>query len=152
MTRNADVVQMTGTNFSSWFNGSEGAFMAQWLQGPVSTTKVGGVLECVGSVRSPQTTSGVVFYGQNGGSVLLGASTANALYKVAYAYKTGTVERVAINGGATASNSVNYSTVPTLLTIGHLASATNFWVNSWVQKLYYWPQSLTSPEVQAFSK
>lgn len=154
VTRNADVVDMTGTNFSSWFNGGQGAFMAQWVQGPVNTASIQTVMECAGSIRSPQTTNGIRYYAfPDAGNVLLSASAvSNTIYKAVFSYKTATATRAALNGGAVQTNSSNYSTVPTQLSLGRLGSSTNFWLNSCVQKLMYWPQSLTSPEVQAFSK
>lgn len=53
LTRNADVVSMTGTNFSSWFNASQGAFVA-WFD-TVSPAGVGYIYSANagGSIGDP---------------------------------------------------------------------------------------------------
>lgn len=41
LTRNADVASMTGTNFSSWYNASEGTFVAQYFPNAVAPATTG---------------------------------------------------------------------------------------------------------------
>lgn len=154
VTRNADVVSMTGTNFSDWFNASEGTFMAQWLQRQVDTGSAYFVYSAVGDIRAPQQTFGIRFYGNNGSNVALSSASAGNVYKTVIGYKDGFGERVAINGGTVSVNGTAYNVAnaPTLLGIGGQKSGQLFALNGHVQKLLFWPQRLIDAEISAFSK
>jgi hypothetical protein len=152
VTRNADVATMTGTNFSDWFNATEGAFTVWFDNIGFNTAAIQFVLQSVGSLRSPQTTSGRRFYGQNGGVLgPFGSNIANVLNKFSLAYRTSEVERVSFNGVNVVANSVAYTTAPTALGIGCSSTGTSP-LNGHVSKVFYWPQKLTDAELLAFSK
>jgi hypothetical protein len=160
VTRNADVVSMTGTNFSDWYNASEGTFsgtaqIAQ-LTGtfPIWFSANDGTLDnflscyafnpsspnmvCISQVGAVQQYLGVP-----------GPVTVNTKTNVSFAYKSSSLAS-AMN--ATGLQSAVSGTIPTVdrLTLG--SSTSNFFLNGHLQKINYWPQRLTNNEVQAFSK
>ena len=160
VTRNADDVSMTGTNFSDWYNASEGTFsgtaqIAQ-LTGtfPIWFSANDGTLDnflscyafnpsspnmvCISQVGAVQQYLGVP-----------GPVTVNTKTNVSFAYKSSSLAS-AMN--ATGLQSAVSGTIPTVdrLTLG--SSTSNFFLNGHLQKINYWPQRLTNNEVQAFSK
>jgi hypothetical protein len=155
VTRNADVATMTGTNFSDWYNQSEGTFFGQALLGGSAQ------LAAVGTVRN--TTSDAIVYGFLGASqttcqIWVGgvnqadlgpARNINAVNGVCLAYKVNDVI-VSNNGGATLSD--NTSLIPTVnaFYIGQNRVTTTSCIH--IQKIAYYPQRLTNNEVLAFSK
>lgn len=161
LTRNADVATMTGTNFSSWYNQTEGAFEVEFqtLNGVPSTngryvsandgtssntvqlygTSSVGLSIAVGGVA--QTTPTVISLGSN-------------LYninKIAGVYKANSAA-LALN--ATTINVSSPASVPSSLTqmnIGNQADGTRQY-NGLLRKINYWPQRIINAEALAFSK
>ena len=156
-TRNADNAEMTGTNFSSWYNASEGTFFGQALLGGSAQ------LPAIGTVRTPVAITDAIVYGFTGASqttcqiwvggvnqVDLGpARNYNAVNGVCLSYKANDVI-VSNNGGATLSD--NTSLIPTVSAfyIGQNRATTPSCI--WIQKISFYPQRLTNNEVLAFSK
>jgi hypothetical protein len=155
LTRNADVVSMTGTNFSSWFNASEGTFVSTAVPYAIggytflSATdgSFNNRMQCVAS-------DAVQFLVGDGGAIQAfldtGTLTPGAQLRASASYKS-SLFAISINGGVPAS--VASGTVPTVnrLDIGNLAGFAEFF-NGWIPSVRYFPQSLTSAELQAFSK
>lgn len=149
LTRNADGVSMTGTNFSSWFNGSAGTFVGQWD----SATGAASMLTTAPSSGG----SGALLYASafdaksyNGTNV---AQTTNN-YTVNTAFKAGVSydangRSVCLNGGTVGTNT-GAITAPTSLSLG--AGAISGILNGHTYKLFYYPQRLSNAELQAFSK
>jgi hypothetical protein len=122
VTRSADVATMTGTNFSSWYNQSEGTFVADFDK--YSTTLRGGVL-CAGNISGLSGT-GITLDGQNNGKVrafienagalvmdnlTLADYTANTPIKGAIAYATNNSVGAAAGALGTVDTSVAVPTV-----------------------------------------
>lgn len=162
-TRNADVVTMTGTNFSDWYNASEGTFRAIGANFGVSATagyspffvaSDGTNNNRIRVSRSTGTSSTLIRANIVAATVSqfnLDAFLAlNTLGNVVLSYKS-TGAAYALNGGTPATNGA--FTVPTVnkLNIGIDDSGLAVF-NGWVQKISYWPQQLTTAEIQAFSK
>jgi hypothetical protein len=163
VTRNPDIVSMTGTNFSDWYNASEGTFAANFIRPQVAS----GGFPCVigarqaaandsqntievyadtGSISTLVRTAGVAGqFSQYFGTAVGG------LVKAVLAYKTSNFA-VAYNGGAaTDTLSGNLPTVD-MLNIGYNTNLPTQFINGYIQSIRFWPQRLTSAEVQAFSK
>ena len=120
VTRAADSASMTGTNFSSWFNASEGTFVVESteVEGAGSSksfaARKGATTSLIRAGRNFGTGqgSGDVF---NAGSAQAQIVTANAwnsaaFNKIAFAYKLNDVG-VSLNGGAAATDMI--ATIPT---------------------------------------
>ena len=151
LTRNADDVSMTGTNFSSWYNASEGALSVKYLK---TTTQVSG--RYVARFFSPTVGAGVSYWINANGidtRYWIGATNASlgngSLVNVntgAFAYKTAS-STGALNGAA---NVANAGTVPLDVTELRIGDAGG--INAHVQRILYWPFALTAAEIRANSK
>jgi hypothetical protein len=168
VTRNADIASMTGTNFTSWFNASEGAFMVQsntFFAGNQGILSIGDPTKgfaaretyyCLnaaglgGRISVQIATGGVVQF--DGSPVYTFA--VNTPARACFAYKTNSA---AASINATANTTDTSVTLPTVtqVSIGNLNSAwsgAGTYLNGHVQRIQYWPQRLINAEVQAFSK
>lgn len=160
VTRNADVATMTGTNFSSWFNASEGAFALQASSTNTSTTNA-ALFAChntaanmidmynqsdsqlIGRVRSNNANTAIM----PNGTVVDGATETYAI-----AYKTANMA-VSNKGAAPTTNTTAYTFTsdPNTLAIGANQIGTQQ-INGYMRKLMFYPQRIINAEVQAFSK
>jgi len=161
LTRNADVVSMTGTNFSSWFNTSEGSLMFQGdtltVANPNNMTLASFYLNGSNYIRywmwqgQPANLRYTVVASGAGSADIVNAITANTQFKVMSSYATN-LFRCAFNGAAASVDTSG--AVPTGLTTFYIGSldSVNEPFNGHVAKINYYSQSVTSGEVQAFSK
>jgi hypothetical protein len=155
LTRNADVVSMTGTNFSSWYNASEGTISV--LVSDLKNTAAAALASLDFSNTNRMTLNAV------GGDVLFAVRREAALqaniscgaytsgqYQIVGAYKNNNFAAAA-NGNATTTDASG--TIPTAikLSIGSYNTG-NLTMTGYIKKLAYYPQRLVDNEVQAFSK
>ncbi len=155
--RNADAVSMTGTNFSDWYNASQGAFFVQAT--PTSNTSAIRVLIDVAAdannrMTLQQFTSGIfanlfVFVG--------GALQVNA-YSLCTAGDISSAIGYKINDfaidtsvGIIQTDSSGTVVTPTFMRIGARQDG-GIAANGHIQQISYWPQRLTNNEIQAFAK
>ena len=155
VTRNADVATMTGTNFSDWFNATEGGAVVQVLPSTISGTRpavqfddntANEFISLRGVAADPQLF--VVDGGVTQATLDAGTIAANILYKLGGAWKDASYA-VALNGAAPVTQASG--TFPTA-TQARLGSDGTNYLNGHLQSLRFWPQRLTNAEVQAFSK
>jgi hypothetical protein len=163
VTRNADIASLTGANFSSWFNASEGTIVvqAEWKV-PAASTQIiyevhdGTANNRYRSFRNLTSTAFLTSATVAGVASVVNMGTANPLvtntvYKTANSYKTNLYRNYFTNdttlGEDTSSDVI---AAPTTFQIG-----TNYLnalsINGYVQKILYWPMSFTVPEMRAFS-
>jgi hypothetical protein len=159
VTRNADVATMTGTNFSDWFNASEGTFKVLYqrpiailnsFEFQVSDGSFNNILACYTDAANQ---IGIV---NSGGSAVAafnyasGVGTNNAINTKTLAYKLNSFA-ASINGGTTLTDvSGAVPVAPIRLNIG--VFLTTQYLNGYIKQIAYWPQRLINNEVQAFSK
>lgn len=160
VTRNADVATMTGTNFSDWYNASEGAFQIQANLNGRTTPNGNFFLEAGdGGFNNRMyillNTSGTLRFSVDTSSVRqfnldMGGVTLNTSFSTDFAYKNSSF---ASSTRGTNLQTNGSGTVPTVTTlyIGRQGGGGGF-LNGWAQKLNYWPQRITNAEIQAFSK
>jgi hypothetical protein len=155
VTRTADIATMTGTNFSDWFNNSEGSAVIQAIPGTISGTRptiafddntANEIIALRGSAADPQLF--VVDGGGDQATLDAGTITANTVYKLGGAWKDSSFA-TAVNGGAVVSQASG--TLPTV-TQARLGNDGVNYLNGHLQILRYWPQRLINAEVPAFSK
>lgn len=155
LTRNADVATMTGTNFSDWFNATEGSFVFECSASAIASTTF------IASINDGTTSERIRFLASSGSQVIVvdggaqqssidaGAFVANTNGKICGAYKQNSFA-AAIDGGAfVETTSGNLPTV-TQMAIGNNNSGGQ--INGLFRQVLYYPQRLTNAEVQAFSK
>jgi hypothetical protein len=167
-TRNVESASMTGTNFSSWFNASEGAFVVEYTYGQkifnsrplaVSDNTTSNFMELV-SATGIGPSAGVSGYwsGTVGGSATLSTNNGTTLSaaagqrrKICGAYK---LNNFASSVNANTAGTDSSSNVPTVdrLYFGSSTNASASLLNGCIGKVFYYPQRLTNAEVVAFSK
>ena len=160
-TRNADVAVMTGTNFSSWFNASEGSFLTNFAFNNAAVTD-----SYAFEIDDATTANRVSIWRWSGNSKLFSsvvtanslvaqveraaALSANTFIKTAVGFKLNDFG-TSFSGVATQTD--NSLTVPTVSLLRFTGNGTGaFPFNGWWSQLYYWPQKLTNNELQAFAK
>jgi len=160
LTRNADVATMTGTNFSNWYNASEGTLFAQASTfSNASTDKFianinnngfpNRILMSFSSlnnfVSSVVSNSSTQVSGTNGVAVTL-----NTPIKMCFATK---LDSFAWSQSGVTPSTDNLGAMPVTVDRLWIGSATtSAFLNGHMQKIMFWPQRLTNAEVQAFSK
>lgn len=155
VTRNADVATMTGANFSDWFNASEGTFAA-WGSaaqvGPFISADDGTTGKRI-QTRHNGTSSGQLTVVDTTVQANIASAASsfplNTIGKVVAGYKTNNFG-VAANASAVVVDTAG--TIPTVnsATIGNGVGSN--YICGVVAKILYWPQKLSSSEIQAFSK
>jgi len=156
LTRNADTVSMTGTNFSDWYNQTSGTFVIDadsYTIGSADyplTASDGTSNNRFGFYRTAANIAGYVTTGAVDQMYLTrGSITANTPYKAAVAAIANS-GNVALNGTAAAGDAS--LTMPTLnrLNIGNNNSAG--FMSGHMRKIAYYSPRLLNAELQAFSK
>jgi hypothetical protein len=153
--RNADVVSMTGTNFSNWYNASEGSFAVLSLM----TNAAGTSTPTAIMVRDSTSANRIQLRHQstNYNFLVQNASVPQASFSTPYvlnsqenavlSYKTNSFIS-ALNGQIVGTDFTG--TVPSVdrMDIGSFGGAN--YINGHIAKILYWPMQLTSNEVRAF--
>jgi len=155
LTRNADVATMTGTNFSDWYNATEGTMCGQYQTFGISTGWLftffldnNNYMALLKGNTGLANRFALVTGGVNQGNLDTVAISVNTTYKLAGAYKVDS-RAFAVNGNLPETDSTS-----TLFTATSALIGNNFgqYLNGHIQKLSYYPQRLTNAEVRAFSK
>ena len=154
VTRSADVAVMTGTNFSSWYNISQGTLYAEIKPMSISATSYGVFTfdDGTGNNTVGLTTysgNGQLSYAINGSGS--GYLTTNPITLGQTAKISGSFAQyssaIDLNGGTVVTGTTN--TVPTVTTarIGYSTRATQY-LNGTIKKLAYYPVALSNAELQ----
>ena len=158
-TRNADVAQITGTNFSSWYRQDEGTVFAEYIiPALIADGTVTSFDDGTANNRWQQrfTTAGQRYRLQSGGVSLVddigaGVPLVNATNKVAHTIRSDD-QRYAANGALNA-NILTASPLPTVtqLQLGAGAAAGSAG-RIIIRRLTYWPQRLDNATLQSLSR
>ena len=160
-TRNADVAQITGTNFSSWYRQDEGTLYAEGKRDGTADGRFLGL--STGSINNTYvlTTNAsrtAIVSSVSGGSFGGGVTTANSFayqnpIKLAASISALLNENICLNGGVVATGS---TTTPvgtlTTLDIGTQSGAATAFFNGTIRRLVYWPQRLDNATLQAITQ
>lgn len=155
LTRDADVAVMTGTNFSNWWQSTQGSFAARAIPSIVTGTRplvqvddgtANEIIALRANITDPE------LYIVDGGSLQAqidaGTVAANTAYTLSAAWTENNCA-AAVNGGAAVTDTT--ATLPTV-TQARLGSDGTNYLNGRLQTVRFWPQRLVNAEVQAFSK
>jgi hypothetical protein len=159
LTRNADVVSMTGTNFSDWYNASEGAFLAKFSFPAIPAAQFRYVLSAndgtatnfiavAGNTTSNVPAGRVIASSSTQASMGGGAITANQQAIGVIAYKQDSFA-YGQNGATIGTDATGL--VPTVNRLDIGALTTSF-ACCHIQRVAYWPQRIINNEALAFSK
>jgi hypothetical protein len=157
VTRSADAAIMTGTNFSSWYNQSEGTVYSEASTYDILNPRVGAAITDGGLLNRIQNGYGSgtkVFIG-TGGVVQMTQTIASVVYT------NNTFSKVSLGYATNNSNGAVNGTVGTLdvsvtlpvvdqLQIGRLSS-TQFPLNGTIKKIAYYPLRVTDAQLQALT-
>ena len=155
-SRAADFCYMDGTNFSSWFNATEGAFLAHARR--MRTTDVGRIASANDNTANESIDIGASTTGQfivtDGGSALAtitpGTVTANTAFKIAGAFKLNDVQAALGGTLGTPDTGVTMPTVNQLM-IGRQAGGSPVYLNGTVSLLKFWPVRLPDAQLQSLT-
>ena len=164
VTRSADNASMTGTNFTSWYNSTEGTMFAAarinalggstypgiaYVDDGTSNNCIGFYINDAGSdtIGAEAYISNVAQYGLSSS-----ATTANQLNKVISAYKVNDFAAT-FNIGSNTVQTDTSGSVPTVnrLIIGLLRGG-NAPLNGTISQLSYYPRRLTNTQLQNLTK
>jgi hypothetical protein len=160
VTRTADVATMTGTNFSSWYNASEGALFAQASTFSNAATdkfianinnngfpnRILMIFSALNNFSASVVSNSVSQVSGNNGSVI----PLNTSVKMCFATK---LNNFAWSQAATTPSTDSLGAMPVVVDRLWIGSATtSSFLNGHMQQVKYWPQRLINAEVQAFSK
>lgn len=159
-TRAADVASVTGTNFSNWFNASEGTFVTSFsLLSAASYSLIRGIFHAddgsadnrVGNLVSASSTevSNRIVSGAVAANPANVGSIATTAKKVAIAYKT--ADGAAVLAGGTVQTSSPAGTIPaTTLRIGNTQNTTDY-LNGHIASFNYYPYRLTNQQIKTMT-
>jgi hypothetical protein len=163
LTRNADVVTMTGTNFSDWYNATEGTLQVIGSMNTASTS-IFQTFAMIGDANNSLQIFNNLSASRFRGDIYSGGSIQKAFtYTAAGAPASGTTYNIivglkandfamAINGNTVATaNSGLMPVSPSALYIGSVNIGIQQ-IGGYIRKLAYYNQKLTNAEIQAFSK
>jgi hypothetical protein len=159
LTRNADVVSMTGTNFSSWYNASEGAFLTKFSFPSIPASQFRYVLAAndgtatnfiaiAGNTTSNVPAGRVIASSSTQASMGGGAITANQEAIGVLAYKQDSFA-YGQNGATLGTDATGLVPTVNRLDIGALGSS---FACAHIQRIAYWPQRIINNETLSFSK
>ena len=148
-TRNADVATMTGTNFSSWYNASEGSFVTNITSSESSTSARVFTIHDL-------TINNQLFMSKAQSASYVSTFQANLVQsynsgKCCFAYKQNSFA-ASVNGATPLTDTSGTLPTVSLMSIGVSWDSIAGKLNGCIKSIYYYPQRLTNAEVQAFSK
>ena len=159
VTRSADVASMTGTNFSSWYNQSEGTFAvtATRKSSPTGmlfslyTSTTDRIEVSFGDYAVPNSVQTYVVpsIGINAQIFSAGALPGSRV-KYAASFATNSLNAV-INGGTVTSSSSMGMPSPISMSIGYRGSYSDYHLNNTISRLTYYPVRLPDATLQALT-
>jgi hypothetical protein len=164
LTRNADVASMTGTNFSSWYNASQGTIFVQSSRFTTSTVDNQTIFsiqnagsQADGILGRYRLTTGIFrIFGSNAGAanqfILDGTAVANnVVCKGALGNATNDVG-LSFNAGAVTTDLLSTIGSVSMMLLGSIDTGDLSYLNGHLQKFNFYSQRLTNAELQAISK
>ena len=145
VTRSADVATMTGTNFSSWFNSAEGAFIfsgdsAYGAGGFIGSTPTTGAILYANSNAS-RTFNGTNFIGT------ANTYANNVVFSTALGYSS--AGRAVVLNGGTAATDANLIQTPTAITLG--GAFGGGYINGHIRQIAYFNSRLPNAQLQTLT-
>jgi hypothetical protein len=151
---------MTGTNFSNWYNASEGAFVASVVLARQSSTGATAIFSA-----NDNTSANLIncFYRASGAlgtnifntsvsqfdQTPLGVTGANTLVNIGVAYK---VNNTVSYSNATVQTTATTVSIPTVTQLQLGFTPTGNYLSGIIKNLRFWKQRILNAEGQAFSK
>lgn len=162
VTRAADAASMTGTNFSSWYNQSQGTFVASYINPVVASGKFPSVYAARIQAANNSVNTSEVFSATSAAQNLIRIGGVDqATITLGGAYTPGTTRTVAtayqVNNFAAAYDGILGGTdasgnVPTTLDILDIGTSVGSGqLNSHIRSITYYATRLSNAQLQALS-
>ena len=154
VTRSADVASMTGTNFSSWYNQSEGTFLSQLARlGSPTTGSIGAIIggsnpNVTSSSRHMLIGNGNAQISSSGGASYGFGLSAVGFHRLVNAYKLNDFNAAYDGNLLTADTSYTPPTCTQLVFAGVFPIANN---TGRISRLTYYPTRLSDTQLQALT-
>lgn len=161
VTRAADVVSMTGTNFSSWYNQTEGTFLVVSPQTSSSNAFVQQYLDVSDASvnermffrRGP--TGIPAFAGVDGGVTQFDISdltvvSGSASFAACFGYKVNDIA-MSVDGRPVSTDTAATIQTTTQLHIGQNFGSSQF-ANAFISRIVYWTSRLPNTDLQILSR
>ena len=159
-TRGVDTASITGANFSTWYNGSEGSIFID-MKRPAGFSQSGAFLEFFNNAGLfLQDTSGnfTSRIGTENNFITLGDPATTTDYKIASSYQSANDYKVSSNGSSvtSASTAVDFTTA-TELHIGRGNNAVTAHYRNGPRTLHlkrvtFWPTRLSDSDLQSLTE
>jgi len=155
-TKASDECSIVSPNFSTWFNATEGTFLAHAIRN--RTSDVGRIASANDNTANESIDIGASTTGQfivtDGGSALAtitpGTVTAKTAFKIAGAFKLNDVQAALGGTLGTPDTGVTMPTVNQLM-IGRQAGASPVYLNGTVSLIKFWPTRLPNAQLQSLT-
>ena len=162
VTRAVDTVSLTGTNFSSWYNGSQGSIFIDMKRPPVAIiandTAYLEFFNNAGLFLSDIGTDFTVRIGTENNSIALGQPATTTDYKIASSYQSANDYKVSSNGSSVTSaiTAVDFTTATEL----HIGRGNNAFAANWrngpsichFKRFTFWPTRLPDSDLQRLTE
>ena len=160
VTRAVDTVSLTGTNFSSWYNGSQGSIFID-MKRPVGPSNSGAFLEFFNNAGLFLQDASGNFRSRIGAEnnfITLGNPATTTDYKIASSYQSANDYKVSSNGSSvtSGSTSVDFTTATEL----HIGRGNNAFTSHWrngprtlhLKRFTFWPTRLSDSDLQSLTE
>lgn len=154
VTRTADVAVMTGTNFSSWYNQTEGTIVVQATaygnKASSILTRIQDAAATTNFITARQSATGTQILGQTSSSGGLTAGLASTNFTIGVPFKIAVASApsdvaASVNGG-TVGTSTAMTTMPVVDRL-NISEGGPFYV----RQITYYPTRLTNAQLQALT-
>ncbi len=166
-TRAADIASITGTNFSSWYNQTEGTLFAEWFGGPVDVNKYPSFFAARNSSANNSQNTVEIFQGPSLSSVrpngLVRVNNVNQIVRdagdlVAFNARVKAALGVRVNdfaftvNGSLIGGTQTSGTLPTVDTANIGFNTTSDFINGTISRITYFPQRLSNANLQRITQ
>ena len=157
VTRSADFVEMSGTNFSNWYNSIESTFYTNYI---INSLDAAYNNPSFYAYDNASAQNYLAIFGYNpayawaqasnataAGISLGGTTTTNVDYKVSFGVKVNDFA-ASINGSAVSTDASGNVPVVSQMFIGKRVEVSNAHLNGTLKRLTYYPKRLTNTQLQ----
>jgi hypothetical protein len=153
VTRQPDTAQITGTNFSSWYNQNEGTIISKHYTkydsgGYVAYFNDGNDYR-IATTDFSSYQGLIIDGGVSQANIDVGAPTISATNKIGLGYKVNDIA-LSLNGGSVATDT--NGSIPTVTKLNFGARISDSHINSSIKQLAYYPTRLTNAQLQSLTQ
>jgi hypothetical protein len=145
---------MTGTNFSGWYNASEGTLYAEGIPIPATSTfdrvasiETSGAASVISIQRDSANARG---FGDGVSTIVANQMPQNVIFKAALAGKVNDFALVANGSAPNADTSTNALPAAAALGIGSTSAGLDH-MNGTIRRIAYYPTRLSNAQLQALT-